>query len=340
MTREAMLYERLEDNIVHCFLCSHHCRIAPGRYGSCGVRQNTGGELVTHSYGKLVAEHADPIEKKPLFHFLPGSRSYSIAAAGCNFTCGFCQNWQISQKREADSLGVGAYSATPAQVAERAERADCGSISYTYTEPTVFFEFALDTARAARERGLRNVFVTNGFMTAEAYTAIQPFLDAANVDLKYYDDKSYRSVCGGRLQPVLDTIRRLYEGGTWVEVTTLLIPGQNDSEKDLEGIARFLSGIGAGIPWHLSAFHPDYKFTDCDYTPRALMEKALDIGKAAGLKYVYLGNIAAEENTFCANCGDILVRRYGMQVLENRLAEGACSGCRTVLEGIFVPSIT
>ena len=292
MIKEAMLYEKLDGNNVHCYLCSHHCKISDGKFGFCGVRKNTGGALHTLVYGEVIAAHVDPIEKKPLYHFLPGSYSYSIATMGCNFRCGFCQNWEISQLSKEKNPDAGVFELKPEAIVREAKKHNCASISYTYTEPTIFFEYAYDTAKLARKEGLKNVFVTNGFMTKEAIEAIKPYLDAANVDLKFFKDSSYRSICKARLEPVLDSVRLMNKLGIWVEITTLVIPGLNDSDEELSGIAKFIALVDKDIPWHVSAFNPDYKFTDFPSTPVKTLQRAQKIGLAAGLKFVHLGNVA------------------------------------------------
>ncbi len=336
MRMKAMLWEKLEDGRIHCFLCAHHCKIAADGFGFCGMRQNTGGELFTYAYGKVIASHVDPIEKKPLYHFLPGSYAYSIATIGCNFRCPFCQNWEISQLSVRDD-GMEGNELTPGDVVREAMRNDCRSISYTYTEPTIFFEYAYDTARIAREHGLYNSFVTNGYMTKEAIEKISPYLDAANVDLKFFKDESYRKICKGTLQPVLDSIRNMKEAGIWVEVTTLIVPGENDSEEELRGIAGFLASIGNEIPWHISRFHPDYKYTDSSPTPVDTMERAMEIGREEGLKHIYLGNILTGGETFCPGCGKALIERGGYTaVVSGDLTEdGKCRKCGTNIEGVW-----
>ncbi|MCF7917166.1 MAG: AmmeMemoRadiSam system radical SAM enzyme, partial [Candidatus Omnitrophica bacterium] len=233
MIREAMLYEKVEGGLVHCFLCSHNCRIKPGHFGLCNVRKNIDGQLNTLVYAEAIAAGADPIEKKPLYHFLPGSYSYSIAAIGCNFKCAFCQNWQISQASKKDPGNFSGQKLEPAAVVEKALENNCKSISYTYTEPTIFLEYAYDTAKLAKENGLYNIFVTNGYMTKQAIDQINPYLDAANLDLKSFNDDFYKKVCRGSLQPVLDSISYMKKLGIWVEVTTLIVPGQNDSKEEL-----------------------------------------------------------------------------------------------------------
>lgn len=335
---EALLYERLADRKVRCALCSHRCVVLDGRRGICQVRENRGGVLHTLVYGRLVAQHVDPIEKKPLFHFLPGSLSYSVATVGCNFRCRFCQNADIAQlPADRDGAIVG-DRVTPEQVVEAAEKTGCRSISYTYTEPTVFFEFALETARLANARGLRNVFVTNGYMTAEALDMIAPVLDAANVDLKAFTRAYYKDVCGAKLEHVQETLRHMRARGVFVEVTTLIVPGLNDDPSELRALAEFLvKDLGAGTPWHISRFHPTYRLTDRPPTPVKTLSTAREIGLAAGLRHVYTGNVPGDEgeNTFCPACGATLIERWGFRVGKVRLKEGMCSQCGEGIEGVW-----
>jgi len=334
--KEALLYEKLKDKLIHCYLCSHHCRVADNKFGFCGVRQNIGGMLYTHAYGKVVAAHIDPIEKKPLYHFLPGSFSFSIATIGCNFRCEFCQNWEISQNsfREGDKSGGQEFS--PQQIVNEALRSKCKSISYTYTEPTMFFEYALDTAKLAKEEGLRNNFVTNGYMTRECLQMIKPYLDAANVDLKFFKDNSYKRICAASLEPVLDSIRLMHELGIWVEITTLVIPGENDSEEELNGIAQFIAGVDKNIPWHVSRFHPDYKLTHHHPTPEATLEKAKGLGLRAGLKFIYAGNVYGWGNdTYCPGCKELLIKREIFSVLEYNIEHAKCAHCSAAIPGVF-----
>lgn len=333
MLKEALLYQRLPDRRVSCFLCSHRCFINDGDFGICQVRQNKGGRLYTLAYGSVAAANVDPIEKKPIFHMLPGSKSFSIAAVGCNFRCGFCQNWQISQKKEADTLGISSQAMAPEEIIAGALRAKCKSISYTYTEPTIFFEYAFEAGKLAKEKGLYNIFVTNGYMTKEALEMIAPYLNAANVDLKFFNDDSYKKSCGARLKPVLDTISLMRKMDIWVEVTTLVIPGENDSPDELRGIAAFLASAGKEIPWHISRFHPDYKMTDKGATPLTTLQEAYQIGKNAGLRYVYIGNVLEEEKTYCYKCQKSLIARMGFEVIENNLKNGRCPECATPLDG-------
>ena len=336
MVKEASFYNKVKDNLVECFLCNHRCKVKDGSYGLCGVRRNKGGTLYTLTYGNLVAQNIDPIEKKPLYHFFPGSYAYSIACAGCNFKCEFCQNWEISQKEEADHLRIKGVEVAPQEIVRKALQANCRSISYTYTEPTIFFEFAYDCAKLAKQEGLYNNFVTNGFMSKEALESIAPYLDAANVDLKSFSDSFYRKMCKGRLLPVLENIELMKKLGIWVEVTTLIVPKLNDSPQELSDIASFIASVGRDIPWHISRFHPDYKFTDSYPTPLQTLEKAYNIGKSKGLRYVYIGNIYTDygENTYCYSCGKLLIKRVGFFIEEYNLVEGRCKFCKTKIEGI------
>jgi len=335
--REAMLQEPGEGGKLRCKLCGHRCVIAPDQLGICRVRQNVGGRLVTLSYDALVAINVDPIEKKPLFHFLPGSMSLSVAAAGCNFQCSFCQNWQISQAPRTGRI-VGGRPVAPERLVAEAEDHRCASISYTYTEPTVFFELAYDTGKLARAKGIRNCFVSNGYMTPEAVETAKDFLDAINVDLKAFRDETYRKVMKARLQPVLTCLKALVAAGTWVEVTTLVVPGMNDSEGELGDIAGFIAGeLGPDVPWHVSRFHADYEWDGETSTPLATLAKAVEIGRSAGLKFVYSGNVPgdANESTLCPSCGTMLIQRTGYSIRENRIADGRCPGCGEAVAGIW-----
>jgi pyruvate formate lyase activating enzyme len=334
---EAVLYERLADGTVVCRLCAHRCRIRPGLRGICGVRENQDGALVTLVADRIVSSGVDPIEKKPFFHFLPASSAYSIATAGCNFHCLFCQNWTIAQWPREHPGRIPGDAVTPAAVVRAARAARCASIAYTYTEPTIFMELALETGRLAVESGLRNLFVTNGYMTPEALALIAPVLHGANVDLKSFSDRYYRKVCGATLPPVLDTIAGMRGRGIWVEVTTLLIPGRNDSEQELRAMTAWLAGVDREIPWHVSAFFPSYKMTDVPRTPASALHRAAEIGRAAGLRYVYTGNVPGDawENTHCPGCSRCLIRRRGFDVLENRVSGGRCPDCATPIAGVW-----
>ena len=333
--KEAMFYEQKQDKQVLCGLCRFRCLINDGARGICGVRMNQGGILYSLVYGKLCAEHVDPIEKKPLFHFQPGSRSYSIATVGCNFRCRHCQNFSIAQIDKNTPVRGVAYS--PAEVVHQAVAYGCSSIAYTYTEPTIFFEYAYDTARLAHEAGLKNIFVTNGYITPEALATIAPYLDAANIDLKGFSEDFYRDIVHARLSEVLETILDYRRQGIWIEITTLVIPGLNDSEAELQALAAFIvANLGVDTPWHVSQFHPTHQLTDRPRTPVATLRKAREIGLAAGLRYVYEGNVPGEEgeNTRCPSCAALLIERSGFAIGTNRIRNGACPDCGTAIVGI------
>jgi pyruvate formate lyase activating enzyme len=336
MMKEAMLYEKLDDDKVRCNLCAHRCKVSPSKRGICGVRENRRGILYTLVYGTIIAENVDPIEKKPLFHVYPGSRSFSIATVGCNFHCTFCQNYDISQIPRESGKIMG-REATPEEIVQQAVNTGSKTIAYTYTEPTIFYEFAYDIGKIAHEKGIKNVFITNGFMTEEALEKISPYLEAANVDLKAFTDNFYKKYCGGRLQPVLDSLKKMKELGIWVEVTTLIIPTLNDSDKELKDIAQFIYSLGAETPWHISRFYPQYEMTDLPATSVATLHKAAKIGEEAGLKYVYTGNVPGDEkeNTYCYKCGNLLIGRHGFNVNKMNLEESKCPRCGTPLDGIL-----
>jgi len=334
--KEAILYDRVRDGSVRCRLCAHGCTIAPGSRGLCGVRQNDGGTLYSLSYGRLVARDVDPIEKKPLFHFYPGSRAYSIATVGCNFMCQNCQNHFISQyPRQHDGRLVG-DAAEAEEVVEDAVQAGCRSVAYTYTEPTIAIEFYLEVMQRAREAGIANVWVSNGFFSRDAADRLLPFLDAINIDLKGITDEFYHRVVGGNVRPVLDSIERVHREGVWVEVTTLLIPGQNDADEELRWTAEAIAGISPSIPWHLSRFFPAFRLMQHPPTPVETLERARRIGRDVGLHYVYLGNVPGEgEETHCPSCGAVVVRRAGYFVWENRLSGGTCPSCGAPVDGVW-----
>jgi pyruvate formate lyase activating enzyme len=328
--KEAMFYEKLENNKVKCNLCYHRCIIPEGKKGVCEVRENRNGKLYTLVYGKLASSHIDPIEKKPLFHFYPGSTAYSIATMGCNFHCLHCQNWEISQVTK-EIIGE---DISPENVVENALDNNCQSIAYTYTEPTIFYEYAYDIAKIAHKKGLKNLFISNGYICEEALKEISPYLDAANIDLKAMNDGFYKKVCGARLQPVLDNIKLHHELGIWVEVTTLLIPGYNDSSNELQSIADFIIEIDACIPWHVTAFYPTYKLNSVSSTPVETLRKAAAIGKSAGLEYVYQGNIDQGENTYCPNCGKLLIQRKMFNTTLNNIENERCPFCGKHIAGV------
>jgi len=333
--KKAMLYEARDENKVHCHLCSHQCRIHQGKRGICGVRENREGTLYTLVYGKIVAGHVDPIEKKPLFNFMPGSKAYSIGTVGCNFRCKHCQNSEISQYPHAHGGNIVGENQTPEQVVQSAKATGCATIAYTYTEPTIFFEFAYDTAAIAHREGIKNVFVSNGYMSAEAAHQIAPHLDAINIDVKAFTSKFYKEVCGARLEPVLETVQRMKDLGVWVEITTLIIPGLNDSKEELQEIARFIKSVGREVPWHVTAFFPTYQMIDRPPTPVTTLRLAREIGITEGLRYVYEGNVPdAGENTYCHGCKAVVIERSGFRFVHNRLQDGKCPACGQITDGV------
>jgi pyruvate formate lyase activating enzyme len=334
--KEALLYQRLPGGKVRCDMCAHRCVIFPGQAGICRVRENEDGTLYSLVYGRTAGQNVDPVEKKPLFHFYPGSTAYSITTVGCNFHCHFCQNWAIAQAIDPSQFLMG-EELTPEQIVNRAIDHGCKSVAYTYTEPTVFMEYALDTAAIAHEHGLKNIFVTNGYETPEAVELIRPYLDAANVDLKSFNDSYYRKVVGATLQPVLETIRFMKSLGIWLEVTTLVVPGQNDAPEELREIARFLArDAGTETPWHISRFFPGYKMSSLPPTELETLTRAREIGLEEGLPYVYVGNIGETdlENTHCPNCKLLLIDRSILGVAENRIRDGACPRCGRAIPGV------
>jgi pyruvate formate lyase activating enzyme len=334
--REVLLYETLDNEKVRCKTCAHNCVIGPGKRGICGVRENRNGKLYALNYGKVVAEHIDPIEKKPLFHFMPGSRSYSIATVGCNFRCLFCQNADISQMPHETGIIYG-KDRTADDIVQQAIVHRCASISYTYTEPTIFLEFALDVMKPARSSGIANVFVSNGFMSPETCDELIPVLDAANIDLKSFRDEFYKKMCGARLSPVLDTLTRLKKAGVWIEITTLVIPGHNDDPAELRDIARFIVSLGKDTPWHVTRFHPAYRLLTAPITPVSTLVRAREIGLEEGLEFVYTGNVPGEkgENTYCPSCQTVIIERFGFMSKLVRLDNGHCGNCGKVIAGVW-----
>jgi len=333
--KEAMFFEKLENKKVRCYLCRHRCVIEDGKKGICRVRENHDGILYSLVYKKLISDNVDPIEKKPLYHFFPGSTAFSVATAGCNFRCLNCQNYEISQLPKDHELIVG-RDVAPEKIVDDALRYQCKSIAYTYTEPTIFFEYAYEIAKIASQKSIKNVFVTNGYTTREALTAIKPYLHAANVDLKTFSDETYKKLCGARLEHVLDCIRSYKELGIWIEITTLIIPGINDSAYELRQIAEFIRSVGPEIPWHVSRFYPKYRLIDKPQTPVDTLRMAREIGFEAGLRYVYEGNIPGEggENTYCYTCKKVIIKRYGYQIIENNVIESRCPACDAAIDGI------
>lgn len=343
--KECLNYKKIDAHTLQCQTCSHFCKIKEGGVGICGIRQNISGKLYLLTYGKAAAAHVDPIEKKPLFHFLPGSLSYSFGTIGCNLRCANCQNYDISQMyglkgkvKEYEKLNWG-YDLLPQEIVKEALKSGCRSIAYTYTEPTVFMEYCLDTMKLAKKKGLKNVWVSNGFMSNQTLDSIIPYLDAINIDIKSFDDEFYKSNCGARLNPVLENCKRLVREKVWLEVTTLIIPTLSDDEKMLKNVAQFIKKqLGDFVPWHVSAFSGaiSWKLKHLPDTPVAKVKRAYAIGKEAGLKYVYAGNIWENdvENTHCPKCKKVAIERigYGVERLDKN---GKCLSCGKKLDGVF-----
>jgi pyruvate formate lyase activating enzyme len=336
VSQEAMFYEQLKNQIVRCNLCSHRCLILPSKKGICNVRENRNGKLYTLVYGRTIAKAVDPIEKKPLFHFYPGSSAYSIATVGCNFRCKNCQNYDISQLPAETSKVIG-DSASPESIVSDTQKYECKSIAYTYTEPTIFYEYAYDTAKLAHKETLKNIFVTNGYISEAALKELQPYLDAANIDLKSFNDSFYRNMCGARLTPVLDSICLYKELGIWIEITTLIITTVNDSNEELQKIATFIHDeLGPEVPWHISAFHPTYKILDLPRTPVDTLRRAKRIGLENHLQHIYIGNVPGEgDNTSCPKCGETLIKRINYQIVDNLIVDGKCLKCKVKMNGVW-----
>jgi pyruvate formate lyase activating enzyme len=335
--KKAILWEpSAKDKKVQCKLCAFRCLIADGRLGHCGVRKNIDGVLYLLNYYKVCAANVDPIEKKPLFHFQPGSKSFSISTPGCNFQCEFCQNWQISQQVIEDGI-IDGQAISPEKIVGMALSSGSKSIAYTYTEPTIFMELCADCGVLAKREGLKNVFVSNGYMTREAIDFAKDWLDAINVDLKAFSEDYYKRLCKARMQPVLDTIKYIAkETNIWQEITTLLVPGENDSDDELKKLAEWLvANAGPDVPWHISRFYPQYKYLDSEPTPMGTLENAYNIGRAAGLRYVYMGNVpgAKGESTFCYKCGKALIERVGYRIAANRIKDSRCPECGVEIAG-------
>lgn len=321
--------------VIQCELCPKNCLIAPGQSGECRIRVNLDGKLVAVTYGRPCAVHVDPIEKKPLFHVLPGSGIFSIATVGCNLHCKNCQNWEISQENPENLV---ARELPPAELATMAASYGCKSVAYTYTEPVVFYEYTLDGCMRAREKGLKNVLVTAGYINPEPLKRLAPYVDAANIDLKAMSDAFYRDICEGSLAPVLNTLETAKAAGVWVEVTNLVIPTLNDSDADLQKLCRWVSSnLGPETPLHFSRFHPAYRMKNLPPTPGETLDRAREIAKAEGLYYVYIGNVSRpdSENTYCHHCGALLIARRRYTILENRLREDTCPECGTEAHGLW-----
>jgi AmmeMemoRadiSam system radical SAM enzyme len=325
-------YKQQNERLV-CLLCSYYCKLKVGQTGVCGVNKNIGEKIECLVYGYLSALNIDPIEKKPLYHFLPNSNSLSLGTVGCNFRCSFCQNWQISQ---TSNINKNNYF-TVDEIVAIAKDKNCKSISYTYNEPTIFYPFAKDIAIKGKEFGLKSVFVSNGFESAEVIADMKGIIDAMNIDLKSFDKNYYKKSLGGDLKVVCDNLVNIKKNGIHLEITTLIVPSKNDSKQELENIVKFIKeNLGVDTPWHISAFHPDFKELDLQRTKDESLLLAFDIAKEYGLNYVYMGNSNFENDTICKNCGEVLIKRKHFQVLENNIVDGSCAKCKTKVNGVFL----
>lgn len=340
MSKVAWLSKTLDNGKLLCQACGHSCKLEEGEYGLCGVRKVENGVLQLLVYGLAAAVNVDPVEKKPMFHFLPQSHVFSIGTVGCNFSCTFCQNADISQYPQEHERQITGRELAPQEIVELALKYECASIAYTYNEPIVFFEYTYDTAKLAHEKGLKNIYVTSGYETKKAIDLLAPYIDGMNIDLKAFSDLFYKEICGAKLKPVLEAIKYAYEKGIWLEITTLLIPGKNDTNQEIRKMARFIADIDVTIPWHLSAFRPTYKMRDVQPTPASTLRRAYNIALEEGLKYVYVGNIEDEdhESTYCPSCHERVIDRRGHvgQYVVNMLDSNAnCPYCGYQLEGVW-----
>jgi pyruvate formate lyase activating enzyme len=340
MSQTAWLSKKLSSGKILCEACAHACKLEEGEYGICGVRRVEEGELKLLVYGLAAAINIDPVEKKPMFHFLPKSSAFSFGTVGCNFSCTFCQNFDISQYPKEHNHRIVGRELPPQKIVDLALENGCRSIAYTYNEPIVFFEYTYDTAKIAYEKGLKNIYVTSGYETRKAIDLLAPYIDGMNIDIKGFTDEFYKEICGAKLKPVLEAVKYAHERGIWVEITTLLIPNKNDSDEEIRGIAKFIAALDTSIPWHLSAFHPTYKMLDVPRTPEETLLRAYKIGVEEGLKYVYIGNVDNEdyESTYCPNCKKRVIQRSGNigQFVKNALDKnGTCPHCGYKLEGVW-----
>lgn len=340
--KEATLYEKRPDGSVRCLACNWNCRIQKNKTGICGVRQNRAGKLILLVYGKAIAVNVDPMEKKPLYHFLPGSQIFSIGTLGCNFACDFCQNFDISQAAKGptvdyDAIAEQGVELLPERIVAMVKEKKLPAIAYTYNEPTVYFEYAYDTAKLAHKKGIKNVFVSNGYFSDLALQKITPYLSAINIDLKSLDADFYRNICHARIEPVLENIKKIAASKIWLELTTLLIPGKNDKIGQIKKTAQFIAKISPDIPWHISAFFPCYKLSHLSPTLAEKLKEAYGIGKEVGLKYIYVGNLFLRdlEQTYCPKCKNIIIHRRGMDVFKVDIKSGKCGFCREKIAGIF-----
>jgi pyruvate formate lyase activating enzyme len=334
-TVEARFYEKLPNKKIKCKLCPRECAVGDRERGYCGVRENRNGVYYSLVHSRVCAAHVDPVEKKPLFHYLPGSLAFSVATAGCNVNCKFCQNWDISQARPEQAA---AEYTPPKRVAELAAQWRCPSIAYTYSEPVVFSEFLMDAADAGHEAGIRSIVVSNGYIQDEALRAAYGKMDAVKIDLKAFSDSYYQKVVTGQLKPVLDTLVTLRKMGKWTEIVYLVVPTLNDGEDEFRGLARWVKGnLGTDVPLHFTQFHPDYLLKNLPITPIQALERAREIALAEGLHFVYIGNVPGHpaENTYCPKCHRLLVERTGFDIRQMLIRKSACPYCKQAIPGVW-----
>lgn len=332
MKKEAILYEKV-DNALNCKICQRRCIISPGKTGFCGLRENVDDKIYSLNYAAVSSAAVDPIEKKPLFHFYPGSMVFSLGSVGCNFRCRHCQNWGISQ---AELENIPTRDMLPKDAIRLTKEYECKSIAWTYNEPTMWFEYTLDSAKIARKEDIKTIYVTNGYMSEESFQEIKPYLDAANIDLKGMTEKFYQDLCEARLEPVLDTIVRMHDAKIHIEVTNLMIPGYNDSDEDIRSLVKFMvDEVGVEVPLHFTRFFPQYQMQELPPTEIKYLEKAYKIARDAGMKYVYIGNVptADGENTYCPECGETVIQRDGFSVMSDKIKETRkCPRCKADID--------
>lgn len=348
--KKVVLYKSLFKKSVKCLACSWYCKIADNRLGICTTRYNKNGVLYSLVYGKAIGLHLDPVEKKPLYHFLPGSKILSFGTLGCNFGCLFCQNWEMSQINKVESLKLKvesllelidqvSKSITPREIVGMALKLKADGIAYTYNEPAIFVEFACDTAKIARKNGLKNIYISNGFESRETFNYLKKYLDAINIDFKSFRGEFYQKICKGKIEPVLKNIKLFFSSGIETEITTLIIPNHNNTQNELIKISNFLASVSKDLPWHVSAFSPSYQMLNTSPTPHQTLIDAYQIGKNAGLKYVYVGNVLDDKrsSTYCPKCNKILVFRSGYHILIKNLNQqgGICKNCGEKIYGVW-----
>ncbi|MBD3303672.1 AmmeMemoRadiSam system radical SAM enzyme [Candidatus Woesearchaeota archaeon] len=332
--KEARWWKKTKENTVQCFLCQRNCVIPEGKTGFCGVRQNKQGKLYSLVYGKATGVQIDPIEKKPLYHFLPGSAAFSIGTAGCNFVCQHCQNWQTSQLKPEK---FHAYEITPEEIVQKAKEEHCKSIAYTYNEPTIFGEYVIDTAKLARKKGLKNILITNGFTGDEARLEFCKYIDGVNIDLKAFDNEFYKKYAGAWIEPVLESLKTYKKKKVWLEATNLIIPTLNDKMEKIKEMINWLKeNLGGDVPLHFSAFYPSYKLQDLPPTSAATLIEARKLAIEIGMKYAYIGNVVTtdEDNTYCPKCRELVIERMNYTILQNKLKNGKCK-CGEKIQGVW-----